>query len=143
VDAAERPPARLSPRATLTGFYLIDAALTWDWGTFGAALQHLALPAATLAFPGAGHAGAVHPGRSPGRHGGRNFALYERAMGLPRPLIVWKYVLRSALTSTVTQIGLPLRILLAGGGGDGGGVRTGRASAPTRSTPSCARTTTR
>ena len=43
-----------------------------------------------------------------------NFVLYERAMGLPRPLIVWKYMLRSALTSTVTQIGLLFGILLAG-----------------------------
>src|SRR5206468_12320021 len=40
---------------------------------------------------------------------------YERAMGLPRSVIVWKYMLRSALTSTVTQIGLLFGILLAGG----------------------------
>src|SRR6266850_626184 len=40
--------------------------------------------------------------------------LYERAMGLPRSVIVWKYMLRSALTSTVTQIGLLFGILLAG-----------------------------
>src|SRR5918992_2655292 len=39
------------PPRSITGFYLVDAAVTWDWGTFGAALQHLALPAATLAFP--------------------------------------------------------------------------------------------
>ena len=38
----------------------------------------------------------------------------RRAMGLPRSLIVWKYMLRSALTSTVTQIGLLFGILLAG-----------------------------
>src|SRR5712664_3336297 len=100
------------PPRDLTGFYLIDAALTWDWGTFGAALQHLALPAATLAFPALAtlvrftRAGVLDVMES-------NFALYERAMGLPRPLIVWKYVLRSALTSTVTQIGLLFGILLA------------------------------
>ena len=35
-------------------------------------------------------------------------------MGLPRSLIVWKYVLRNALTSTVTQIGLIFGMLLAG-----------------------------
>src|ERR1041385_6651343 len=35
----------------LPGLYLIDAAVTWDWATFGVALRHLALPAATLAFP--------------------------------------------------------------------------------------------
>src|SRR6266850_498632 len=43
-----------------------------------------------------------------------NFVLYERAMGLPRALIVWKYILRNALTSTVTQLGLLFGILLAG-----------------------------
>src|SRR5438128_1486779 len=43
-----------------------------------------------------------------------NFVRYERAMGMPRSVIVWKYILRSALTSTVTQIGLLFGILLAG-----------------------------
>jgi peptide/nickel transport system permease protein len=101
------------PPRSITGFYLVDAALTWDWGTFGAALLHLALPAATLAFPALAtlvrftRAGVLDVMQS-------NFVLYERAMGLPRPLIVWKYILRSALTSTVTQIGLLFGILLAG-----------------------------
>jgi peptide/nickel transport system permease protein len=101
------------PPRDLTGFYLLDAALTADWGTFAAALQHLALPAATLAFPALAtlvrftRAGVLDVMQS-------NFVLYERAMGLPRPLIVWKYILRSALTSTVTQIGLLFGILLAG-----------------------------
>ena len=96
------------PPRGLTGLYLVDAALTWDWGTFG-----LALPAATLAFPALAtlvrftRAGVLDVMQS-------NFVLYERAMGLPRPLIVWKYILRSALTSTVTQIGLLFGILLAG-----------------------------
>ena len=43
-----------------------------------------------------------------------NFVLYERAMGLAARVIVWKYMLRNALTSTVTQIGLLFGILLAG-----------------------------
>jgi len=101
------------PPRDLTGFYLLDAVLTWDWSTFGAALQHLALPAATLAFPALAtlvrftRAGVLDVMQS-------NFVLYERAMGLPPPLIVWKYILRSALTSTVTQVGLLFGILLAG-----------------------------
>ena len=101
------------PPREITGFYLVDAVLTWDWSTFATALQHLALPAATLAFPALAtlvrftRAGVLDVMQS-------NFVLYERAMGLPRPLIVWKYILRSALTSTVTQIGLLFGILLAG-----------------------------
>ena len=42
------------------------------------------------------------------------FVTYQDAMGIPRAFIVWKYVLRNALTSTVTQIGLLFGILLAG-----------------------------
>src|SRR5205823_593968 len=37
------------PPRPLTGFYLVDAAVTGDWPTFATALLHLALPAATLA----------------------------------------------------------------------------------------------
>jgi peptide/nickel transport system permease protein len=101
------------PPRTITGFYLLDSVLTWDWATFGTAAQHLVLPAATLAFPALAtlvrftRAGVLDVMQS-------NFVLYERAMGLPRPVIVWKYILRSALTSTVTQIGLLFGILLAG-----------------------------
>jgi ABC-type dipeptide/oligopeptide/nickel transport system permease component len=101
------------PPRGVTGLYLVDGVLTWDWTAFGAAFAHLALPAATLAFPALAtlvrftRAGVLEALQS-------NFVLYERAMGLPRSVIVWKYVLRSALTSTVTQIGLLFGILLAG-----------------------------
>jgi len=101
------------PPQGLTGLYLVDAALTGDGAALGAALSHLALPAATLAFPALAtlvrftRAGVLEVMQS-------NFVLYERAMGMPRSVIVWKYILRSALTSTVTQIGLLFGILLAG-----------------------------
>src|SRR5881397_168493 len=91
------------PPRGVTGLFLIDALITWDWTAFGAAL---ALPAlATLVrFTRAGVLDVMQS----------NFVLYERAMGMPRSVIVWKYILRSALTSTVTQIGLLFGILLAG-----------------------------
>src|SRR5688572_27188121 len=101
------------PPRGLTGFLLVDAVLTWDWAVFGNALAHLALPAATLAFPALAtlvrftRAGVLDVMQS-------NFVLYERAMGLPRSVIAWKYILRNALTSTVTQMGLLFGILLAG-----------------------------
>jgi ABC-type dipeptide/oligopeptide/nickel transport system permease component len=101
------------PPRGVTGLFLVDAVLTWDWPAFGGALAHLALPAATLAFPALAtlvrftRAGVLDVMQS-------NFVLYERAMGMPRSLIVWKYMLRNALTSTVTQIGLLFGILLAG-----------------------------
>ncbi|HMH50925.1 MAG TPA: ABC transporter permease [Candidatus Acidoferrum sp.] len=101
------------PPRGITGLLLVDSALAWDGPAFAGALAHLALPAATLAFPALAtlvrftRAGVLDVMQS-------NFVLYERAMGLPRALIVWKYILRNALTSTVTQMGLLFGILLAG-----------------------------
>jgi ABC-type dipeptide/oligopeptide/nickel transport system permease component len=97
----------------VTGLLLIDALIAGDLSSFGTALSHLALPAVTLAVPGLAtivrftRAGVLDALQS-------NFVLYQRAMGLPEWLIVWKYVLRSALISTVTQIGLLFGILMAG-----------------------------
>jgi len=101
------------PPRGVTGLFLVDAVLTWDWMAFAAALRYLALPAATLAIPALAtlvrftRAGVLDVMQS-------NFVLYERAMGMPDSVIVWKYILRNALTSTVTQIGLLFGILLAG-----------------------------
>lgn len=101
------PPPRVS------GFFLVDTLLARDGGSFLSALNHLMLPALTLAFPTMAtivrftRAGVLDTINRP-------FVQYEQAMGLPPSLIVWKYVLRSALTSTVTQIGLVTGVLLGG-----------------------------
>jgi len=97
----------------ITGFYVLDSILTQDWASLGDTLHHLLLPAITLALPAAAtlvrftRAGVLEVINS-------NFVLYERAMGIPVPLIIWKYVLRNALISTVTQIGLIFGALFAG-----------------------------
>jgi ABC-type dipeptide/oligopeptide/nickel transport system permease component len=101
------------PPRGVTGLFLVDALLSGDGPAFGSALMHLALPAATLAFPALAtlvrftRAGVLDVMQS-------SYVLYERAMGMPPSVIVWKYMLRNALTSTVTQIGLLFGILLAG-----------------------------
>jgi len=101
------------PPRGMTGLFVVDAALAGDGAALLGALAHLALPTATLAFPALAtlvrftRAGVLDVMQS-------NFVLYQQAMGLPRAVIVWKYILRGALTSTVTQIGLLFGILLAG-----------------------------
>ena len=80
---------------------------------FASAIAHLLLPAVTLAVPALAtvvrftRAGVLDTLEKP-------FVTYQDAIGIPRALIVWKYVLRNALTSTITQIGLLFGILLAG-----------------------------
>lgn len=97
----------------ITGFYIIDSILTRDWSSLWDTLHHILLPAITLALPAAAtlvrftRAGVLEVINS-------NFVLYERAMGFPITLIIWKYVLRNALISTVTQIGLVFGTLFAG-----------------------------
>ena len=97
----------------ITGFYTIDSILTGDLASFWDTLHHMTLPAITLALPAAAtlvrftRAGVLEVINS-------NYVLYERAMGFPASLIIWKYVLRNALISTVTQIGLIFGALFSG-----------------------------
>ena len=97
----------------ITGFFTIDAILRGDWETLGQALRYLALPTLTLALPATAtivrftRAGVINVLSA-------NFVFYQMAMGIPRHRIVWKYLLRSALTATLTQIGLIFGNLIAG-----------------------------
>ena len=97
----------------VTGLFLVDALLMWDWEILWSAVSHMLLPAVTLAFPAMAtivrftRAGVLDAINS-------NYVLYEQAMGFPQRMIVWKYVLRNALIGTVTQIGLIFGILIAG-----------------------------
>ena len=96
----------------ITGFYTLDALLRGDWDTLGQALRYLALPVATLALPAMAtivrftRAGVLNVMSS-------NFVFYQAAMGIPRRRVVWKYILRSALIGTLTQIGLIFGTLIA------------------------------
>jgi peptide/nickel transport system permease protein len=97
----------------ITGFYTIDALILQDSEVLFDALRHMILPVTTLAVPAAAtivrftRAGVLQALQS-------NYVLYETAMGYPRRLVIWKYVLRNALIGTVTQIGLIFGLLLAG-----------------------------
>jgi len=96
-----------------TGLTIVDALIEGDAEQFVSALGHLALPALTLALPAAATVlrftrnSVINVIASP-------WVAYQTAMGLPRRVIVWKYVLRMALAATVTQLGLIFGILLTG-----------------------------
>jgi peptide/nickel transport system permease protein len=101
------------PPPAVTGFMTLDALIAGRFDRFSSAIAHLLLPAVTLAVPALAtvvrftRAGVLDTLEKP-------FVTYQDAIGIPRALIVWKYVLRNALTSTITQIGLLFGILLAG-----------------------------
>lgn len=101
------------PPASVTGFYTLDAILAGDANRFWDAVRHLTLPTLTLAFPALAtvvrftRAGMLENMQ-------KGYVAYQEAMGIPRTLVIWKYILRNSLISTVTQIGLLFGILLAG-----------------------------
>ena len=96
----------------VTGFFLIDSAWVGDWTAFRSAAHHMVLPAVTLAFPAMAtimrftRAGVLDAVNS-------NYVDYQNAMGVPRRVIIWRYVLRNALIGTVTQLGLIFGYLIA------------------------------
>ena len=103
----------VDPPQHITGFFIIDSVVTLNGKALLSSIKHLLLPAISVAFSAFAtivrftRAGVLDVIRS-------DYVLHERAMGLPYSIIVLKYVLRSAITSTVTQIGLLFAMLLGG-----------------------------
>lgn len=101
------PPTRVS------GFYLLDSLLEGNIEVFFNALQHLILPAATLAFV---HLGIVaRQIRSAMLEQlNEDYIRTALASGLPKFTIVVRYALPNALTPSITVLGLALGDLLYG-----------------------------
>ena len=101
------PPTRVS------GFYLLDSLLEGNIEVFFNAMQHLILPAATLAFV---HLGIVaRQIRSAMLEQlNEDYIRTALARGLPKFTIVVRYALPNALIPSITVLGLALGDLLYG-----------------------------
>jgi ABC-type dipeptide/oligopeptide/nickel transport system permease component len=103
----------VTPPPRVTGLLIVDSIMAGNGTALWDSILHLVLPALTLALPvGATIVRFTRAGVLDAMS--RSFVPYAQAMGLPPALIVWKYILRSALTSVVTQIGLVAGALLGG-----------------------------
>jgi peptide/nickel transport system permease protein len=108
-----RFPLTEIPPETITGFYTVDALLAGDWYAFQVAAAHLALPAIAMALSPLAtimrmmRASTIEVLQ-------QDYVLTERALGLSNRLILFKYVLKNAMTSTLTVIGLYVSWLLGG-----------------------------
>jgi peptide/nickel transport system permease protein len=101
------------PPPAITGFYLVDSLVTGRFATFWDSLRHILLPAITLAFAAVAtilrftRSGVLDTLQ-------KDFVNYERAAGYRRRTIIWRYVLRNSIISTVTQVGLLFSSMIAG-----------------------------
>lgn len=102
-----------NPPPSVTGLYTIDALLDGNWGLFVQAFRHLLLPALVLAafnvslltrFTRSAVLEVI----------GNDYVRAARAKGMPERIVVVRYILRAALPSVVTVLGLVFANVLTG-----------------------------
>jgi peptide/nickel transport system permease protein len=110
---AERLDPGTTPPPHVTGLYTIDALLAGNPGLYWEALHHLLLPALVLAlfsislltrFTRSAVLEVV----------GNDYVRAARAKGLPERVVIVRYILRAALPSVVTVLGLVFANVLTG-----------------------------
>jgi peptide/nickel transport system permease protein len=113
LPSAGRLSAGLAPPLHITGMYVVDSLLTANWPDLVSSVQHLILPATTLGFLTFGIISRVTRS-SMLETMDKDFVRTARAKGLPKMTVTYKYILRNALTSTMTVIGLAVQALMSG-----------------------------
>ena len=97
----------------ITRLYLIDSLITGNFTAFWSALQHLLMPAFTLGTSLA--AIVTRISRSSVLEVMRqDFITTARAKGLNEKTVIWRHILRNAMITIVTILGLQLGALLNG-----------------------------
>jgi peptide/nickel transport system permease protein len=110
---AERLDPGVTPPPTVTGLYTIDALLAGDWSLSWQAFHHLLLPALVLAAFNVSL--LTRFTRSAVLEvTGNDYVRAARAKGLPEGTVVRRYVLRAALPSVITVLGLVFANVLTG-----------------------------
>jgi peptide/nickel transport system permease protein len=103
----------IDPPRSITGLYTIDALLHGNLGLFGQAFHHIMLPALVLAafnvslltrFTRSAVLEVI----------GNDYVRSARAKGMPGRVVVTRYILRGALPSVITVLGLVFANVLTG-----------------------------
>lgn len=101
------------PIEQITGFHLIDAALTGNWDAWKNALVHIILPGVTLALYDIGL--TIRMTRSNMIEVlSEKYILAARAAGLPNRTVIFKLALRNAIIPTLNLLGLGFVYALTG-----------------------------
>lgn len=113
VPGGDRLDPGVLPPPHVTGLYAVDALIAGDWSTFVNALHHLVLPALVLAAYNV--ALLTRYTRSAVLEVISNdYVRAARAKGLPERVVVFRHVLRAALPSVITVLGLVFANVLTG-----------------------------
>lgn len=110
---ADRLDPGVLPPPHKSGLYTIDALLAGQWGLFVQALHHLVLPALVLAAFNVSLL-TRYTRSAVLEVVGNDYVRAARAKGLPERVVVTRYILRAALPSVVTVLGLVFANVLTG-----------------------------
>lgn len=103
----------VSPIEMITGFYLIDTAVTQNWIAFRDTLWHLILPAVTLAaYPMALIARMTRSTMLEVLT--QDYIRTARAYGIKERFIIYIYALKNAIGPTLTVVGLTFAFAITG-----------------------------
>jgi peptide/nickel transport system permease protein len=110
--AGELSPG-VPPPPHLTGMYVIDSLLTGDWPALVSALQHLILPAVTLASGGIAIVARMTRSSTLDVLDS-DYVRFGKAKGLRGSAVLAHHVLRNAMIPTLTVLGLQMGYILSG-----------------------------
>ena len=97
----------------ITGFYTIDSLIQGNWKGFIDALSYIIMPAATLGVNMLGILMRVtRSAILDVTH--EEFVTTARAKGLSGQVVLWRHIVRNALITIITVVGLELGTLLSG-----------------------------
>lgn len=103
----------ITPFPAITGLYLVDSLLCLRFDAFVSSLQHIMLPAIALAFPSTAKIYRIVRGGVL-EEMKKQYITTLQANGMPRNVLINKYVLRSSFSAALTTIGLIFGSLMGG-----------------------------
>ncbi len=98
---------------SITGFYVLDAILSWDGKALLDILSHLVLPAITLGIALTGLQGRMSRATTL-EVLGQDYITTARSKGVPEYRVVLQHTLRNALIPIITVFGLQFAVLMGG-----------------------------
>ncbi|UFJ39266.1 ABC transporter permease [Brevibacillus humidisoli] len=96
---------------TITGMRLFDSLITFNFPAFWDSLQHIILPAISLSLGTLAQIMRLTRSNMIDQVR-KDYILASKAYGLPKRMVVYKYMLKNAFTSTLTIIGMTYGFLL-------------------------------
>lgn len=102
-------PGRVSSDAfiptKITGFYLLDSLLTWNWAAFWDCLKHIILPSISLGFYGIGVVTRMMRSSMLDVLS-MDYIKSAKARGFPMKSVIFRHALKNSLIPTITAVGV-------------------------------------